>query len=362
MLEKSICGGFVTVVKRKTYANNIYIEPYNPDATTNFIFSFDFNGLYAGIQQEYLPVGNFKELDAKEHAKFTQNLINRKVIFDGDMGYFIELDYHIPDDVKLKTDELPLSLYVADCIRGSDYMRSVLNGKPTPKGAKLVATHLPMKKAVFHIKWLDLLIGLGLKVDKIHRVWSFDQKPFLCDYVTKNIEKRADEENPLLKNILKLASNAPYGKLLEQKRKRNVRASFVSTKIGLRKAARSPFYRGYRRLGNNKCIVESYTKKVLLDVPIYVGNTILQLAKFKYWDFFYNVLKPAFGDNVRLLYGDTDSLLLEFIVPPHTTLDKLINKTVLKDYIDMSNFTDPNLKHDRFKGKSGYLKWTLVKT
>ena len=77
MLEKSICGGFVTVVKRKTYANNIYIEPYNPDATTNFIFSFDFNGLYAGIQQEYLPAGNFKELNAKERAKFTQNLINR---------------------------------------------------------------------------------------------------------------------------------------------------------------------------------------------------------------------------------------------------------------------------------------------
>ena len=356
MLEKSICGGFVTVVKRRTYANNIYIEPYNPDATTNFIFSFDFNGLYAGIQQEYLPVGNFKELNAEERAKFTQNLINRKVVFGGDIGYFIELDYHIPDDVKLKTDELPLSLYVADCIRGSDYMRRMLNGKPTPKGAKLVATHLPMKKAVFHIKWLDLLIGLDLKVDKIHRVWSFDQKPFLCDYVTKNIEKRADEENPLLKNILKLASNAPYGKLLEQKRKRNVRASFISTKKGLRKAARSPFYRGYRRLGNNKCIVESYTKKVLLNVPIYVGNTILQLAKFKYWDFFYNVLKPAFGDDVRLLYGDTDSLLLEFIVPPHTTLDKLINESVLKEYIDMSNFTDPKLKHDRFKGKSGYLK------
>ena len=38
-------------------------------------------------------------LNAKERAKFSQNLINRKVIFDGDIGYFIELDYHIPDDV-----------------------------------------------------------------------------------------------------------------------------------------------------------------------------------------------------------------------------------------------------------------------
>ena len=126
MLEKSICGGFVTVVKRKTYANNIYIEPYNPDATTNLIFSFNFNVLYAGIQQMPLPTGSFKLLNAEEHAEFCQNLINRKVNFVGNIGYFCELDYHIPDDVKRKTDELPLSLYVADCIRGSDYMASML--------------------------------------------------------------------------------------------------------------------------------------------------------------------------------------------------------------------------------------------
>ena len=91
----------------------------------------------------------------------------------------MEVDCHIPDDVARKTEKLPLAVYVADNIRGIDYMKGLLNGKPTPKGAKLVATHLPMKKASYHIAWLDYLIGLGLVVDKVHCVWSFKQKTFL---------------------------------------------------------------------------------------------------------------------------------------------------------------------------------------
>ena len=43
---------------------------------------------------------------------------------------------------------------------------------------------------------------------------------------------------------------------------------------------------------------------------MYVDNTILQLAKLQYWNFYYSVLKAKFGDDV--LYGDTDSIFLEF--------------------------------------------------
>merc|ERR1711874_161912 len=159
-----------------------------------------------------------------------------------------------------------------------------------------VATHLPMKKASFPFKWLDFLMSVGLKVDKVHCVWGFKQKPFLKSFVTKNIKKRASVDNEFLKTILKLASIAPYGKFLEQKRKRNVKATFVSTPAYVRKHARSSFFKSCRNLGNNKCIVENYVKKILLDVPINVGNTILQLAKLQYWSFYYNVLKKHFKD------------------------------------------------------------------
>ena len=356
IMEKSICGGFVTVVRRKAYANNIHVPEYDPTSPNILLLLLDFNGLYAGIQESDIPIGFFKLLSKKQRIIFTDMLLNGSVDFSKDIGYWLEVDYHIPPEVARKTDELPLSVYVADNIRGSNYMRNVLNGKPNPKGAKLVATHLPMKKAVFHIKWLDLLMKLGLKVDRVHRVWSFKQKPFLKSYVIKNIEKRAREDNVFLKAILKLASNAPYGKFLEQKRKRNVRATFVTTPKGLRKHARSAFFRGCRNLGNNKCIVERFVKKILLDVPIYVGSTILQLAKHQYWDFYYNVIKANFGDKASLIYGDTDSMLLEFIVDPDSSLEDLLENTILKQYIDRSNFKDSSLKDDTFKGKSGYLK------
>ena len=72
-----------------------------------------------------------------------------------------------------------------------------------------------MKKATAHYKWLDFLIGQGVVVDKIHHVWSFTQDTFLKSYVEKNMKKRASIENEFFKAILKLASNAPYGKFLQ---------------------------------------------------------------------------------------------------------------------------------------------------
>ena len=94
----------------------------------------------------------------------------------------------------------------------------------------------------------------------------------------------------------------------------------------------------------------------MLDILIYVGNTILQLAKLQYWHFYYSVLKPAFGDDVSLLYGDTDSMLFEFQVKKGSSLKDLLNHHILSQYIDRSNLKDPSLKDDKFKGKSGYLK------
>ena len=42
--------------------------------------------------------------------------------------------------------------------------------------------------------------------------------------------------------------------------------------------------------------------------------TILDKAKYKLYDFYYNVLKKIYGSDCSLIYSDTDSYILEIII------------------------------------------------
>ena len=52
--------------------------------------------------------------------------------------------------------------------------------------------------------------------------------------------------------------------------------------------------------------IQNHKEKVLLNKPIYVGMSVLDLSKHLMYDFYYNTLKARYGENVRLLYTDTD--------------------------------------------------------
>ena len=72
--------------------------------------------------------------------------------------------------MKRKTDDLPLSLFIASDIKGSEYTNDLLEGKSPPQGSKLIACHLHVTKYCFHVKLLELYVQLGIKVEKIHHV------------------------------------------------------------------------------------------------------------------------------------------------------------------------------------------------
>ena len=74
--------------------------------------------------------------------------------------------------------------------------------------------------------------------------------------------------------------------------------------------------------------------EVKINKPIYLGQAVLDLSKTLMFEFWYDYLKPMYGDKIRLCYIDTNSFIM------HTKTDdfyKDISADVNK-WFDTSNF------------------------
>ena len=50
--------------------------------------------------------------------------------------------------------------------------------------------------------------------------------------------------------------------------------------------------------------------KVKMHRPVYLGLSILEISKTLMYEFWYDYMKPKYGDNVKLCYMDTDSFIM----------------------------------------------------
>ena len=93
---------------------------------------------------------------------------------------------------------------------------------------------------------------------------------------------------------------------------------------------------------------DSYTIKqneVLMDKPIYLGFTVLELSKLLMYETYYDKLQPYFGqENIELHYMDTDNFVLSV-----NTKDIIQDFKNLEDIFDFCNL-DKN--HELFSNKN----------
>ena len=47
-----------------------------------------------------------------------------------------------------------------------------------------------------------------------------------------------------------------------------------------------------------------------MNKPVYLGLPILEISKTLMYEFWYDYMKPKYGDNVKLCYMDTDSIIM----------------------------------------------------
>ena len=80
--------------------------------------------------------------------------------------------------------------------------------------------------------------------------------------------------------------------------------------------------------------IEMKKTQILMNKPVYLGLSILDLSKTVIYEFWYDYVKPKYVENKKLCYMDTDSLIA------HVKIDD-IYKDIAKDVektFDTSNF------------------------
>ena len=50
--------------------------------------------------------------------------------------------------------------------------------------------------------------------------------------------------------------------------------------------------------------------EVKMNKPVYLGQAILDISKTLMYEFWYDYIKPKYGDKARLCYMDTDSFIM----------------------------------------------------
>ena len=329
------------VSTKKVEANNKYMgEEYDKNKESSYINYFDANNLYGLSMIQKLPYKNLKWDDTLKE----EDIINYK---NNNIGYILEVDLEYPKELHDLHNDYPMAPEVmnvkADMLSDKQIeISEFLNHKkPTDeKTNKLILNLNDKEKYVIHIRTLQFYLKQGLKLKKIHRAIKFEQKEVLKPYIEFNTEKRKNARNDFEKDVYKLMNNAIFGKTMEDKRK-HLDFEVVSDETRYMKCVSNPNFKHSHIINENLVGVEKQKTKLKLDKPIFIGMSILDLSKQHMYKFYYDVMKPKYGDNIKMVYTDTDSFVF------HTkTNDIYEDLNTIKKELDFSDYPKEHKCYD----------------
>ena len=331
LLENNIRGGISSIMG----------DRYIKSDKNKKILYIDANNLYGHSMSRYLP---YDEIKFDNNIKL-EDILNTPD--DSNNGYFIEVDLTYPKKIKEKTKKFPFAPMnkKINPDKFNDYMKEIKPDNYTST-KKLICDWSDKKNYLVHYRMLKFYIRHGMILDKVHNIISFKQSKWLEKYISFNTQKPNQAKNDFEKDFYKLLNNAFHGKTMENVRNR-LKIKFIKKddyREIIKQQSKLTFNGIYKAYEN----CDSYTFKqneVLMDKPIYLGFTVLELSKFLMYETYYDILQPYFGqENIKLHYMDCDSFVQS--IKTESIISDLKN---LEDIFDFSNL---NKNHELLSNKN----------
>jgi hypothetical protein len=220
---------------------------------------------------------------------------------DDGTGYIVVYDYECPQEMH---GSCPFAPIVKGEIEGV---------------TKLYPTLEAQEGYVSSLGLLVRYLRKGVRVTKLHRVWAFDQSPYLREHFEYLGRVRAESAEPAIKQACKIAAVSVYGCTLENKRDRKGLALYLNPyKYELDVAKNwKPGHRAWVQYMDERTNTfvayreRSIAKGVCLDTPRLVGWAVLMHAKCHMYDFD-DTIRSICRHPPTLLYTDTDSMIYHF--------------------------------------------------
>ena len=177
------------------------------------------------------------------------------------------------------------------------------------KCTKLTCIIQNKENYVIHIRALKQAVNHGLKLAKVHRIIQFDQEAWLKPYIDMNADLKKDAKNDFEKDFFKLMNNSVFGKTMKNVRNhRDIK--IVTTDKRRSILASEPNYHSTKYISKDLLIMEMKKVEVKMNKPIYLGQAILDVSKMLMYEFWYDYIKPKYGDKVILYYMDSNSFVM----------------------------------------------------
>ena len=301
--ESSIRGGISQISLRHAKANNPAADDFDPDKPNVQLIYLDCNNLYGYAMSQLLPTGGFRWLEDEEIENLNVESLDPLAL----LGYVLEVDLEIPDELHDKLNDFPPApeTITIDSTLLSPF-QELFPESSKKSSRKLAPNLLPKRKYVTHYRNLQFYLNLGCKLKKIHRVLEFTQYDWLEKYIGFNTRMRAAATSDFARDYLKLMNNSVFGKTQENLRKR-ISVEVVTDENIAKKRTCSPKFKRSYTIREDLVIMGHHRTSLELNRAIYTGFAVLELSKLWMYDFHYDKMHRWF-DDIKLLFTDTDSL------------------------------------------------------